>query len=130
MFFLSHHCQSPFPHWESQSTSSSKVALQHCVDLWTCYGDHSDFNLALLLCVLASNVHKLSELVRFLLQELSITFYYSIDRVCLVDHVNLICSLYSWWKGFRSYSLDTLHLGFNSGFIPTSTCRLSTGVCS
>ena len=25
MFFLSHCCQNPFPHWESQSTSPHKV---------------------------------------------------------------------------------------------------------
>ena len=35
---------------------------------------------------------QLSELVRFLLWELSVAFMYSIDRVCLVDHVDLICS--------------------------------------
>ena len=29
-------------------------------------------------------------------------------RVCLVDCVDLICSLYSWWEGFGSSSLATL----------------------
>ena len=29
-------------------------------------------------------------------------------RVCLVDHVDLICSLYSWWEGLVSSSLVTL----------------------
>ena len=48
-------------------------------------------------------------------------------RVCLVDRVDLICSLYSWSKGFVSSSLATLPLGFNCGFISTSTCGLSTG---
>ena len=38
-----------------------------------------------------------SELVCFLLWELSMSFYiFSRHRVCLVDHVDLICSLYSW----------------------------------
>ena len=41
-------------------------------------------------------------------------------RVCLVDHVDLICSLFSWWEGFGSSSLPTLPLGFNYGFISTS----------
>ena len=41
-------------------------------------------------------------------------------RVCLVDCVDLICSLYSWWGGFGSSSLATLPLGFNCGFISTS----------
>ena len=49
-------------------------------------------------------------------------------RVCLVDHVDLICSLYSWWEGFGSSSLATLPLGFNCDFISTSTCVSSTGV--
>ena len=51
-------------------------------------------------------------------------------RVCLVDCVDLICSLYSWWRGFRSSSLATLLLGFNCGFISNSACGSSTGVCS
>ena len=29
-------------------------------------------------------------------------------RMCLVDRVDLICSLYSWWEGFGSSSLTTL----------------------
>ena len=45
-------------------------------------------------------------------------------RVCLVDRVDLICSLYSWWEGFGSSSLATLPLGFNCGFISTSGCPL------
>ena len=51
-------------------------------------------------------------------------------RVCLVDRVELICSLYSWWEGCGSSSLATLPLGFNCGFISTSACGWSTGVCS
>ena len=48
------------------------------------------------------------------------TFYiFRRHRVCLVDCVNLICSLYSWWEGFGSSSLATLPLGFNCGFIST-----------
>ena len=59
------------------------------------------------------------------------TFYiFHRHRVCLVDHVDLICSLYSWWEGLGSSSSATLPLGFNCGFISTSTCGLSTGVCS
>ena len=49
-------------------------------------------------------------------------------RVCLVDRVDLICSLYSWWESFGSSSLAALPLGFNCGFIFTSTCGSSTGV--
>ena len=57
MFFLSHGCQSPFPCWESQSTSPPQDALQHCSDLCTSSGGSLDSNLVLLLCVLSSNVH-------------------------------------------------------------------------
>ena len=38
MFFLFHCCQSPFPPWESQSTSPPEDALQHCAGLGTCCG--------------------------------------------------------------------------------------------
>ena len=46
--------------------------------------------------------------------------FYIIHRhgVFLVDCVDLICSLYSWWEGFGSSSLATLWLGFNSGLRP------------
>ena len=37
-------------------------------------------------------------------------------RVCLVFHVDLIYSLYSWWEGFGSSFLATLPLGFSCGF--------------
>ena len=57
-------------------------------------------------------------------------FIYSIDTVCLVDHVDLICSLYSWWEDLGASSLATLPLGFNCGFIPISAFGSSTGVCS
>ena len=46
-------------------------------------------------------------------------------RVCLVDYVDLICTLYSWLEGFGSSSLATLPPGFNCGFISTSTCGSS-----
>ena len=45
------------------------------------------------------------------------TFYiFYRHSVCLVDHVDLIYSLYSWWDGFGSSSLATLPLGFNLWF--------------
>ena len=59
------------------------------------------------------------------------TFYiFHRHRVCFVDRVDLICSLYSWWEGFRSSSLATLpwlsivilfpplHVGCPLGFAP------------
>ena len=59
---------------------------------------------------------QLSELVRFLLWELSMAFYvFHIHRVCLVDHVDLICSLYSWWEGFV-YFLSHTTPGFQLWF--------------
>ena len=57
-------------------------------------------------------------------------YAYSIDTVCLVDRVDLIYNLYSWWEGFGSPSLATRPLGLNCGFISTSACGASTGVCS
>ena len=58
------------------------------------------------------------------------TLYIFLRQNLLVDRVNLICSLYTWWEGFRSSSLTTLPLGFNCGFVSTSACGLSTGVCT
>ena len=44
-------------------------------------------------------------------------------RACIVNCVDLICSLYSWWDGFGSSSLATLPLGFNNSFIsPLRVC--------
>ena len=74
---------------------------------------------------------QLSELVHFLLWELSMTFYiFHRHRVCLVDRADLIYSLYSCWEGFGSSALVTLALCYICGFISTSTCGSSTGVCS
>ena len=44
--------------------------------------------------------------------------------------MDIICSLYSWWEGFESFSLATLPLCFNCGFISTSVCELFIGFCS
>ena len=58
-------------------------------------------------------------------------FIHSIHTVCPPDCVGLICSLYSWWKGERFSILFLSHNAkFNCGFIPTSECESSTGVCS
>ena len=68
---------------------------------WLGCVDSSDSNLVLLPCVLASSVHNCQSLVRFLLWKLSLSFHiFHRHRVCLVDLVDLICRLYSWWEGF------------------------------
>ena len=96
---------------------TSLDSLQHCADLWTCCGGCSNSNLLLLLCVLASNVHSYQNQCVFFCESSQWPFIYSTDRVCLVDHLDLICNLYSWWEGFESSSLVTLPLGFTFGFI-------------
>ena len=74
---------------------------------------------------------QLLELLCFLLWVLSVFFYiFHSHRVCLIDCVDLTCSMYSWWESFGSSSLATLPLGFSRSFISTSACGLSTGVCS
>ena len=60
---------------------------------------------------------------------LNVLYIFHSHRVCLVDLVDLIFSLCSWWEGFGSSSLATLPLGFDCGFISTSACGSSTGVC-
>ena len=68
---------------------------------------------------------------RFLLWEHSLSFYiYHRHRVYAVDRVDLVCSLYSWWKGFWSSSLAILPLELNCVFILTSACGSSMGICS
>ena len=74
---------------------------------------------------------QLSKLVCFLLWELSMSFFiFHRQRVFLVDHVDLICSLYSWWECFGSSSLahhlwvsivalfPPLYVGCPLGFAP------------
>ena len=69
--------------------------------------------------------------MHLLFWDLSMAFYiFHRHRVCPVDCVDLICSLYSWWESLGSSSLATLPLGFNCGFISTSACGSSTGLCS
>ena len=74
---------------------------------------------------------QLSEIVCFILWEFSLTVYlFHRHKFCLVDPVDLTCRLYNWWEGFGSSSLATLPLCFTCGFISTSACGSSTGVCS
>ena len=124
MLFLNLGCQSPFPRWESQSTLPPQDVLQHWAGLWTCCGGSSDSNLVLLLCGLVSSVHSCQNQCVFFCGNSHCPL------VCLVDHMDLIYSLYSWWEGFGSSSLAALPLGFNCGFISTSAYESSTGVCS
>ena len=130
MFFLSHCCQSlslagshsppHLPRMPSNTVLISGPAVGAAQILIWSYS-----------CISCLQCPQLSELVRFLLWELSMAFYIvHRHRVCLVDHVDLICSLYSWWESFGSFSLATLSLGFNCGFISTSACGSSTGVCT
>ena len=75
---------------------------------------------------------QLSELDHFLLweQSLSTQIFYRC-RVYLADHRDFICSLYSWWKDFRSSFLVAPSLGwFSFGLIPTSPFGPLTGVWS
>ena len=89
-----------------------------------------DSNLVLFLCSYLQ-YPQLSELVHFLLWELSLSFYiFHRHRVYILDCVDLICSLYSWWEGCEFSFLATLPLGFNCRFISHSACESSTGVCS
>ena len=101
----------------------------HCAHLWTCCGGSSDSNLVLLLCVLASNVSQLWELVGFLLWEFSMSFYifdrHSLPSWCCGFYLQLIQLL----RSFGFCSLPTLPLCFNCGFISTSACGSSTVVC-
>ena len=56
-------------------------------------------------CVFLPPIPQLSGLVFFLLWEFSMIFYiFHRHRVYLVDRVDWICSLYSWWEGFGSSS--------------------------
>ena len=82
-------------------------------------------------CLFLRQCPQLSELMCFLLWELSVAFYvFHRYRVWLVDHVDSVCSVYSSWEGLGSSSLATLPLGFTCGFMSTSACGSSTGVCS
>ena len=67
--------QHEWSRWESQSTSPPVDALRHCVDLWTYCGGSSDYNLVLLLCVLASNVQAISTSVFSFLGALNVLLY-------------------------------------------------------
>ena len=128
MLFLVHCCQSSFPRWAHSPPRlprrpfhtvliSGPAAWAAQILIWS----H---------CVCSClQCPQLSELVRFLLWELSVSFHiFHRHRVCIVDRVDLIWSLYSWWEGFRSSSLATLLLGFNCGFISTSSCGSKRGL--
>ena len=68
-----------FPLLGVTATLPPKDALQHCADLWTCCGGKSDSNLALLLCLLASNVHSYQSLCIFFCGSSQWPFMCSVD---------------------------------------------------
>ena len=70
----------------------------------------SNSDLVLLLSVPASNVHSCQNQCVFFCKSSHCLFHRY--RVCLVDCVYLIRSLYSWWEGFGSSFLATLPLDF------------------
>ena len=119
MFSLCPCSQSPFPPWESQSTSPPQDALQLCADLWTCCGG-AQVQIWSYSCVFLPPMSTAIKASVFLCGSSQWPFIYSIDTVCLVDRVDLTCSWYGWWEGFGSSSLATLPLGFNCGFSSTS----------
>ena len=89
MFFLSHCCQSPFCHWESQSTSPPQDALQHCADLWTC-GGSSDSNLVHSYVFLPPKSTAIKTSVFSFVGVLNdLSYIFHRHRVCLVDRVDL-----------------------------------------
>ena len=80
-----------------------RMPSEYWTGLWTCCsGSSSDSNLVLVLYVLAS-VSTSAVQVCFLLWELSLSFYiFHRHKVCLVDFVYLICSLYHCGKVWGS----------------------------
>ena len=73
--------------------------VQHWAGLQTWCRGSSDFNLVLPLCVLASNVHSCQSKCIFFWGKSYCPFINSMDRVCLVGHVNSICSSYRQQEG-------------------------------
>ena len=133
-FFLSHCCECPFPRWASQPTSLPRrlsntvlvsgpavAAAQILICSYSC----------VFLPPMSTALRTSVFFFFFFVGALSALLYmFPRHRVCLIDHADLMCSLYSWWEGFGSSSLVTLPLGFNCGFISTSAHESSIGVCS
>jgi len=115
MFFLRHCCQSPFPLWESQSTSPPCDSSNTVLICGPVVGA-AQILIWSYSCVFLSPMSTAIRTSAFLLWELSMSFYiFHRHRVCLVDHVDLICSLYSWWEVFGS-SLKFTAPGFQLWF--------------
>ena len=122
--FLRSQLSASSPHCDSQPTSASlggpPVPRGSNADVWTFCRDRSDFNLALLLSVLASRVHSCQREGVFFCGNTHSPSIYPTDSVYVVDPVNLTSSLYSWWKAFQASSSATPPVELSCGFIPTS----------
>ena len=130
MFFLNRCCQESFPLLGVIPPHLPKMP-SNTADLWTFCGGSSDSNPVLVFCVFASNVLIYQNECVFSCGHSQWPFVkFHRHRVCLVDCVGLICSLYSWWEGFGFSSLATLCLDFSCGFISIFARGSSTGVCS
>ena len=113
---MSHCCQSPLPHWSHSPPHLLRMPSS------TVLISGSDLGAAQSLIwsysyVFLPRMFTASELVCFLLWELSMSFnIFHRARVCLVNLVDLICSLYRWWEGFGSSSLAALPPEFQLWF--------------
>ena len=135
MFPWGLHCKCPCTHCEPQPTSASPrgppLPLGWSLDmLWALWISLRLWSGPIPVCA-GPQSPQLPELDRFHLWEHSLSAQiFHRRRVYLSDHEDLICSLYSWWKDFRSSSLVAPSLEFSFGFIPTSACGPPTGVWS
>ena len=114
MFFLSHSCQSPFLCWKSPylPRMSSNTVLISGPAVGT-----AQILIWPYSCVFLPPVSTAIRASAFYFVGTLNAFYiFHRHRVCSVDHVDLICILYSWWEGSGSSSFATLPLGFKCGF--------------
>ena len=109
MFFLSHCCQSPFP---SRGVTVHLTSLG-CPSTLLISGPAVGAAQILIWSYSCVFLPPMSTAIR------ASAFFLCVGKC-----------LYSWWDGFVSSFLATLPMGFNCGFISTSTRGSSTGVCS
>ena len=110
MFFLSHSCQSPFLCWKSPylPRMSSNTVLISGPAVGT-----AQILIWPYSCVFLPPVSTAIRASAFYFVGTLNAFYiFHRHRVCSVDHVDLICILYSWWQDFWIFFLSHTAPGF------------------
>ena len=103
MVFLSHCYQCPFLHWKHSPPHLPIMPSNTVLVSGPAVGEAQILIWSYSFVFLPQMSRTIRTSVFSFLGVLNVLLYVYGHKVCLVDPVDIICSLYSWWEGFESF---------------------------